>query len=67
MNITNDTSVRAATSAAQSSTADQVNMVVLKKALDAQAASAQTLLEGIPQTPALATSGSVGTQLHAVA
>jgi hypothetical protein len=67
MNISNDASVRTATAAAQSSTADQVNMVVLKKALDNQNSSAQTLLQSIPQVPQLATSGSVGTQLHAVA
>jgi hypothetical protein len=59
--------VRAATTAAQSSTADQVNMVVLKKALDNQNSSAQTLLQSIPQPPQLASSGSVGTKLHVTA
>jgi hypothetical protein len=44
-----------------------VQIKVLKKALDAQAATAATLIQSLPQQPALATSGTVGTKLNAVA
>jgi hypothetical protein len=68
MNIANTPSVQAATVAAQSTTADSVNILVLKKALDSQAVAAATLLQALPQpTPALATSGSLGTQVNAFA
>jgi hypothetical protein len=67
MNITNSTSVQAASTAAQSSTAGEAQMLVLKKALDAQATNAQGLLDAIPQQPQLATQGAIGTRLHAVA
>lgn len=46
---------------------DALNMLVLKKAINIQADAAATLIQAIPQPPALATSGSVGTKLHAVA
>ena len=39
---------------------------VMKKAMDIHAASALQLIQALPQ-PALATSGSVGTQLNALA
>ncbi len=39
---------------------------VLKKAMDIQASSAAQLIQALPM-PALATSGSVGTRLNAVA
>ena len=48
MNIASSTSVQAATAAVQSETADSVNILVLKKALDVQAASAMTLLQALP-------------------
>lgn len=71
MNITNDASVRAATTAAttaaQGSTASDVQMAVLKKALNSQAAGVQPLLDSLPQPPKLATEGSVGTRLNTVA
>ena len=41
-------------------------MAVLKRAIDMQAASAAQLIQALPQ-PALATSGSVGTQLDTFA
>jgi hypothetical protein len=66
MNITSMSSVQAATSAAQSDTADSVNILVLKKALDMQAATAMTLLQTLPQQP-LATVGSVGTKVNTFA
>ena len=41
-------------------------MKVLKMAIDQQASSAAQLIDAIPQPPQLATSGSVGSLLHAV-
>jgi hypothetical protein len=67
MNISNNSGVSAATSAAQEKGAGAVQIKVLKKALDAQAATAATLIQSLPQQPALATSGTVGTKLNAVA
>jgi hypothetical protein len=66
VNISNTPAVQAATSAAQSSTSDAVNMLVLKKALNMQSESAMTLLQAIPQPP-LATQGSVGTKVNTFA
>lgn len=63
MNISSTSAVQAATFAAQSDTADNVNILVLKKALDLQATSATALLQALPQ-PALATEGSVGTKVN---
>jgi hypothetical protein len=63
MNISNSPSVTAAVSGAQSAQSDDVNMHVLKKALNTQAALAVGLLQAIPQpakAPALAAEGSVG-------
>ncbi|MES2879157.1 MAG: YjfB family protein [Pseudomonadota bacterium] len=66
MNISSTSSVQTATSAAQTDTADSVNILVLKKALDLQATSATALLQALPQPP-LATEGSVGTKLNTFA
>jgi hypothetical protein len=66
VNISSTSSVQAATSVAQSDTADSVNILVLKKALDMQATSATALLQALPQ-PALATEGMVGTQINTFA
>jgi hypothetical protein len=66
MNISSTSAVQAATFAAQSDTADSVNILVLKKALDLQATSATALLQALPQ-PALATEGSVGTKVNTFA
>ncbi len=70
MNIASSTSVQSATTAAQGQTSDAVNMLVLKKALNTQAAAAIGLLQGLPQPqqqPQLATQGSVGTRLNTFA
>jgi hypothetical protein len=66
MNISSTPSVQAATSAASSDSADSVNILVLKKALDLQATAATTLLQALPQ-PTLATEGSVGTKINTFA
>ena len=46
--------------------AQDVQTSVLKKALDEQASAAATLLQALPQ-PALATSGTLGTQVNTFA
>jgi hypothetical protein len=67
MSLSNDMSVSAAVSATQSSTAGDLQMMVLNKALNSQAAAAVTLINAIPQQPTLATEGSLGTKLNAYA
>lgn len=64
MNIASNSGVSAATSAAQANGAGAVQIKVLNKALDAQAISAATLIQCLPQAPTLATSGKLGTQVN---
>jgi hypothetical protein len=64
MNIASTPAVQAATSATQSPSGDAVNIAVMKKALDSQAANAAGLIAAIPQAPALAVDGALGTQLN---
>jgi hypothetical protein len=64
MNISNTPAVQAAMSAAQSPTADNVNILILKKALNIQATSALAMLQALPT---LATEGSLGTQVNTFA
>ena len=62
--------VSTATSLASAKTSDALNIVVLKKAIDIQASSAATLINAMQQSmpqPALATSGSLGTQVNTFA
>ena len=66
MNIASTPAVQSATAAAQGATSDDVNMLVLKKAMNIQASSAMTLLQALPQPP-LATQGSVGTKVNTYA
>lgn len=59
--------VNTATQLASARNSDALNVRVLKKALDVQETNAQLLLNNLPQIPqntALATSGSVGTQVN---
>lgn len=58
--------VRTATAQASQTQSDAVQIAVLKKALNTQAASAATLLQALPQ-PALATTGTLGTQVNTFA
>ena len=67
MDITSNSGVSAATAAAQGPAADAVNITVLRKALDAQAQAAATLIEAIPQPPQLATEGSLGRNVNTYA
>lgn len=62
--------VNTATALASAKTSDALNMVVLKKVLDMQAVSAATMLDAMQQSmpqPALATSGTLGTQVNTFA
>lgn len=65
ISLTN-TIVSTASAQASRATSDAVQITVLKKALDAQASAAATLLQSLPQ-PALASSGSLGTQVNTFA
>lgn len=71
MNIANSTSVNAAVNSAASSDLGTVqgaaSTLVLKKALEVQAQGAITLLNALPQQPALATQGSLGRNLNVFA
>ena len=58
--------INTATALASAKTSDTVNMAVLKQAMDIQEVAAATLLEALPQ-PALATSGTLGTQVNTFA
>lgn len=67
MDIASSTGVSAAALAAQNDAADAVNMLVLKKALNTQAAGALGLIRAIPQQPALATEGTLGRNVNTFA
>jgi hypothetical protein len=59
--------VQAASSLEAGTVQSAVAIKVLKTSLDQQASTAAQLIAAIPQPPKLASSGSVGTKLHAVA
>ena len=67
MNIASTSAVQAATSATQGSVTSDAQVLVLKKALDSQAAGALGLINAIPKPPPLASSGSLGTQVNTYA
>lgn len=67
MELTNVSNVSIASSPAQGDTATTVGLLVLRKALDVQAAGAMALLSALPQQPALATEGSLGRNLNTFA
>jgi len=67
MDIANVTSVSVAAEGAQDPTATAVGLLVLRKALDVQAAGALALLNALPPQPALATEGSLGRNLNVYA
>lgn len=66
MNIDSLPTVQSVSAAKQAQTADAVDVLVLKKALDVQASSAAALLHALPQPP-LATQGALGTQVNTFA
>lgn len=59
--------VSTATAMNQAKTAQEVNTKVLKKSMEIQESTAATMLQSVPQTPQLATSGSLGTKLNTYA
>jgi len=71
MDITSTPSVNAAVSGASDDTSGSVaqaaSLLVLRKALDTQAAGAAELLAALPQAPALATEGHLGRHLNTYA
>lgn len=61
-------SVAAASSQiAQQRTAQQAEVLVLKKAMELQEAGALALLQALPPVPQLATEGTLGTQVNTYA
>jgi hypothetical protein len=71
MNIANSTGVSAAASSASNGTPGTVqsaaSTLVLRKALDMQAAGAVELLNALPQQPTLATEGHLGRHVNTFA
>lgn len=71
MDIGNSTSVASAVNTASNGTpgtvGNAVGLLVLRKALDAQAAGAAALLAALPQQPALATEGNLGRTVNTYA
>jgi hypothetical protein len=51
----------------QAQTVQQGQIAVFKKSMDIEAASVAQLIQSIPQPPALATSGNLGTRLNVFA
>lgn len=51
----------------QAQTIQQGQIAVFKKSMDIEAASVAQLIQSIPQPPALATSGNLGTRLNVFA
>ena len=71
MVITHSTSVNAAIGDASASAPGTVgnaaSLMVLRKAIDVQAAGAVALIAALPQPPALATQGSLGRNINTYA
>ena len=70
MDVALTNSIVATANLASAQTSDALNMAVLKKALDVQASSAATMIDAMQQSmpqPALATSGTLGTQVNTFA
>jgi hypothetical protein len=67
MDAVNNATVINASSADLSTTQGAASLLMLKKSLDAQASTAAQLISALPQQPALATSGSLGTQVNTFA
>jgi len=59
--------VQTSTALAQQQTANAVQVNVLKKALDSNASTAAQLLQSVQPAPALASSGTLGTQVNTYA
>lgn len=66
MDISPTAAVQAVMATSQAQQANAAQLQVLSKALSLEASSVQGLLASLPQ-PQLATQGTVGTRLHAIA
>ncbi len=66
MSAVSPAAVNAASNADLASVQGTASVLVLKKALDTQAAGAVQLIQSLPQ-PALATSGALGTRVNTYA
>lgn len=64
MDVSPTALVNAAAQTQQANLAQEVQVSVLKKALDVQASGTLALLQAIPANLPLATSGSLGTQVN---
>jgi hypothetical protein len=67
MNLDTMATVGNASSAALDTVRGQASLVMLRKTLDLQASSAAQLIQALPQPPALATSGSLGSRVNTYA
>jgi Putative motility protein len=67
MDITSLAVSPAAMNATQGSPAEAAQTLMLKKAMDIQASSANALIQALPQPAALATSGSLGRNVNTYA
>lgn len=64
MDISAAAMVNATLQMKQAQTVQQGQIAVFKKSMDIEAASVAQLIQSIPQPPALATSGNLGTRLN---
>lgn len=67
MDVSAANAVNASLIMQQAQTGQDQQMLILKKALDAQASEALQLIQSVTPTSALATEGSLGTQVNTYA
>jgi hypothetical protein len=67
MNVTNTPAAQSTAAASQVPVAEAAQVLVLKKAINLQAANAATLLDALPQLPSVAMSGSTGHTVNTTA
>ena len=67
MDVSPAAAVQAVLATNQVQQAGAAQMQVLSKALSLEASTVQGLLASLPEQPRLATQGTVGTRLHAIA
>ncbi len=67
MDLNSSSTVSGASAAASTSQGGDAQTIMLKKALDTQAAQAATMIDGLTKMPALATQGNLGTNVNTYA
>jgi Putative motility protein len=67
MNVTNTPPTAQTGNSAQMPVTDAAQLMVLKKAINLQAANTATLLDALPQAPSVAMSGSSGHTINTTA